>query len=179
MRIARLAAACSLLVRALALRSGDDMYSDIADHVSVPVNSRSHRRFSADESSRVVARCHNVASGTANVRTPDIAKSTVFGVSKPRAQVNAKLVRPHRLSATEIAATQRGTVGRGDVEFIGSPASQSTPFRYRFTASPPHRNESSTRFKPVCRLSAVFARSAVSSYPSNRRSVWIRRVGQA
>ena len=105
------------------------MYSDIADHVSVPVNSRSHRRFSADESSRVVARCHNVASGTAKVRTPDIAKSAVFGVSKPRAQVNAKPVRPHRLSATEIAATQRGTVGRGDVEFIGSPASEFTPFR--------------------------------------------------
>jgi hypothetical protein len=100
------------------------MYSDIADHASVPANSRSHKRFSAEVSARVVVKCHNIASGTARVRTLDIAKSAVFGVSKPRPQVNAKPATPPRLSATEIAVIQRGTVAGGKVDFIGSPASQ-------------------------------------------------------
>ena len=115
------------------------MYSDIADHASVPVNSRSHSRFSTEESSRVVVRCHNIATGTAKARTLDIAKSAVLGVSKPRPQVNTRPARPHRLSATEIAATQRGTVGRGNVEFIGSPTSQSMPFLSCFHSALAHR----------------------------------------
>src|SRR5580765_1280361 len=111
------------------------MYSDIANQASVPVNSRSQMRFSAEVRARVAARCHNIASGTANVRTLDTVKSAVLGVSKPKPQVKTRPVTPHRLSATEIAATQRGTVGRANSEFIGPPASHSTPFSNSFTVS--------------------------------------------
>jgi hypothetical protein len=111
------------------------MYSDIADHASVPVNSRSQMRFSVVVRARVAVRCHNIASGTANVRTLDTAKSAELGVSKPKPQVNTRPVTPHRLSATEIAVTERGTVGRGNTEFIGPPASQSTPFSNGFAVS--------------------------------------------
>jgi hypothetical protein len=116
---ARLAAASSALLRALALRSGDFVYSDIADQASAPVNSRIHMRFSAVVSVSVAAKCHSTASGATNVSAPDVAKSAVFGVSKPRMLVNTRPARPSRLSAPEMAVTQRGTAGgHGKAEFI-------------------------------------------------------------
>jgi Mg-chelatase subunit ChlI len=107
------------LLRALALRSGDVMYSDIADHASAPVSSRIHMRFSAVVSVRVTAKCHNTASGAANASATDVSKSAVLGVSKPRMQVNRRPTRPSRLSDTDMAVTQRGTMGGcGRAEFI-------------------------------------------------------------
>jgi hypothetical protein len=93
------------------LRSGDVIYSDIADQASAPVNAPIHIRFSAVVSVRVAAKCHSTASGAATVSTPDVARSTAFGVSKPRTTVNTRLARPSRLNATAMAVTQRGTVG--------------------------------------------------------------------
>ena len=95
------------------------MYSDIDDNASAPVNSRIHMRFSVVVSVPVMARCHSTATGAANVSVPDVARSAVFGVSKPRMNVNTRPARPSRLSAAEMAVTGRGTVGGcGKPEFI-------------------------------------------------------------
>jgi hypothetical protein len=95
------------------------MYSDIADHASAPLNSRIHMRFSAVVSERVAAKWHSTASVAASVSAPDVAKSAGFGISKRRTPVNTRPARPSRLSAADMAVTQRGTVGgRGKAEFM-------------------------------------------------------------
>jgi hypothetical protein len=115
----RLAAASSALLRALSRRFSDVIYSDIADQASAPVNSRIHSRFSAVVSVLVAVTWHSSASGVANISIADVAKSAVFGVSKPRRNVSTSPARPRRLSAPEIAVTQRGTAdGCGKDAFI-------------------------------------------------------------
>jgi hypothetical protein len=95
------------------------MYSDIAGHAAAPVNSRIQMRFSVVVSVRAAPRCHSTVSGAADVSAPDVAKSAVFGVSKPRTKVNTRPARPSRLSAAEMAVTERGTVGGcAKAEFI-------------------------------------------------------------
>src|SRR5687768_10691216 len=127
--MARLAAASSALLLALALRSGDATYSDIADHTSALVKSCIQMRFSAAVRVRVATKCPRTTSGAANVSAADIAKSTLFGVSKLRKNVNIRPTKPSRLSGPKIVVTHRGRVGVwAEAEFILAPyASQSTP----------------------------------------------------